>query len=234
MIKKCIKCLLDKEIVLFYKANTTKDGYRGTCIDCSKKYCIKYYKNKVKTTLSDDKKELRKIYHKDYYKNNKQKIVKNSKNYYNNNKEEITKKSKKKRNTKKYKRYVNLYNTKNKDKLRKNRSLYESNKKKNDPLYKLTTNIRTLISSSIRKTGFKKTSKTASILGCSFIEFKIHLESQFDNKMTWDNYGSYWQIDHIYPISKCFTEEEILKMNHYLNLRPLEALENNKKNNKII
>ena len=30
-------------------------------------------------------------------------------------------------------------------------------------------------------------------------QLKQHLESQFTPEMSWDNYGSYWEIDHIIP-----------------------------------
>lgn len=68
-------------------------------------------------------------------------------------------------------------------------------------------------------------------------QLMLHLETQFDDKMTWDNYGSYWQIDHIVPISAFnFTsyEDEAFKRCWSLqNLRPLHHLENKKKNNLI-
>jgi len=46
--------------------------------------------------------------------------------------------------------------------------------------------------------------------------------------MNWQNYGKYngqlsfgWDIDHVVPVSSAKTEEEVLKLNHYFNLRPL-------------
>ena len=44
-------------------------------------------------------------------------------------------------------------------------------------------------------------SKIFNILPYTFEELKINLEKQFDNKMTWNNYGSYWHLDHIIPQS---------------------------------
>jgi len=65
-------------------------------------------------------------------------------------------------------------------------------------------------------------------LGCSFEEFKIYLESKFEDWMTWENKGLYngylnygWDIDHKIPISSATTEEEMIKLNHYTNLQPL-------------
>jgi hypothetical protein len=49
--------------------------------------------------------------------------------------------------------------------------------------------------------------------------------------MNWDNYGNpkdgmleynkTWDIDHITPTSSAITEEELIKLNHYTNLKPL-------------
>jgi len=59
--------------------------------------------------------------------------------------------------------------------------------------------------------------------------------------MNWNNYGVYnskgkrtWNIDHIIPISLAQTKEEIIKLNHHTNLRPLCSKENLGKSNKII
>jgi hypothetical protein len=68
---------------------------------------------------------------------------------------------------------------------------------------------------------------------CSFEEFFIHIESQFIDGMSWEN-RSLWHIDHIIPLATAKTEEEILRLNHYTNLRPLWALDNLKKGSKIL
>lgn len=66
------------------------------------------------------------------------------------------------------------------------------------------------------------------ILGCTFEEFKFHLESKFETWMTWENRGLYngefnhgWDIDHIIPGSTAKNEEDLIKLNHYANLQPL-------------
>ena len=93
---------------------------------------------------------------------------------------------------------------------------------------KLKTNIKTLIGHTFRFNRIRKLSKTEIILGCSYEEFKTHLETKFEPWMNWDNRGLYngelnygWDIDHIIPISLASTEEEIIKLNHYSNLQPL-------------
>ena len=70
-------------------------------------------------------------------------------------------------------------------------------------------------------------------MDCSFEEFKLHLESQFDDKMNWENQGTYWHMDHIIPISSAETEEDVYRLNHYKNFQPLYWEDNLKKSNKI-
>ena len=57
-------------------------------------------------------------------------------------------------------------------------------------------------------------------------DLKEHLESQFDENMTWDNMGNYWEIDHIIPqnlFSYESEQDEQFKICWSLaNLRPLE------------
>ena len=50
--------------------------------------------------------------------------------------------------------------------------------------------------------------------------------------MCWNNYATYWQLDHIIPISWAKTEEDVYKLNHYSNFQPLNWLKNIKKSNK--
>ena len=111
-----------------------------------------------------------------------------------------------------------------------NKQTVERNKKRksNDPLYKLMISIRSSISNNFKCGGFKKSKRTEEILGCSFEEFKIHLESKFENWMNWDNKGLYngefdfgWDIDHIKPLNTACCEEDLIKLNHYTNLQPL-------------
>lgn len=64
----------------------------------------------------------------------------------------------------------------------------------------------------------------ASLLGCSSMEFIKHLESQFKNEMSWDNYGIYgWTMDHIRPIKSIDWEnkEDILAVFNHKNIQPI-------------
>lgn len=109
---------------------------------------------------------------------------------------------------------------------------YQKNKMSTNPLYKLSHNVRCLIRNSFKLKRFKKNSKTEQILGCSFEEFKKHIEKQFKEGMSWDN-RSKWHIDHIIPLATAKTEIDVIKLNHYANLQPLWAEDNLKKGSKI-
>ena len=106
---------------------------------------------------------------------------------------------------------------------------YVKQRKQSDPLFKLKCNISSFIGNSINNKGYTKSSRSTKILGCTLDEFKQHLESQFEPWMTWDNYGckspsgpgTTWDIDHIIPLNSAITEEDIIHLNHYTNLRPL-------------
>jgi hypothetical protein len=103
-------------------------------------------------------------------------------------------------------------------------------RRKEDPIFKLKCNIRSRISTSL----LQKNKHTEQILGCSFEDFRVHLESQFESWMSWDNYGGQnidapnirWDIDHINPLHSAQSVEDVLRLNHYTNLRPLCSYDN--------
>ena len=218
-MKSCSKCKLDKELTLFYKCSSSKDGHRSNCITCCKQWKIDNKEKEFEYRLKnkDKRKEYDKnrIYDKEksvqYYLLNKESIISKSKEYYENNRESKLE-------------YQKNYNKINKDK----RNAYLSERRQNDPLFRLITNVRNLIYNSFYYNGYSKNSKTEELLGCSFEELKQHLESKFEPWMNWDNRGLYsgefnygWDIDHVIPLSSVSEESDIIKLNHYTNLQPL-------------
>ena len=83
-----------------------------------------------------------------------------------------------------------------------------------------------MIRNSLKNNGFVKNERTKIILGIPIEEFKIYLESKFIDDMSWENYGVFWDIDHIVPLSTAITEEDVLRLNHYSNLQPLDSYVN--------
>lgn len=122
-----------------------------------------------------------------------------------------------------------------KQQLKEYQNEWMKNKRK-DPLVKLNNSVMHSIWKSLTKNNIKKTNRTLEILGLeNWDKFKNYIESQFTEGMNWNNYGKTrdcWSIDHIIPKSKASTLEEIKKLNHYTNLRPMWHIENIKKSNK--
>lgn len=101
-----------------------------------------------------------------------------------------------------------------------------------NPKNAIADRLRRRINGAMAKMGYKKTSKTQDILGCSWDELKNHIESQFRPGMTWGN-RSAWHIDHRIPLASANTEEDVIRLNHYTNLQPLWAADNLRKSDKL-
>jgi hypothetical protein len=167
------------------------------------------YRNICKPCNRELSRETKKKYMINYRIINSEALKESHKNYEINNKD-------------KRKSYLEL----NKDKIRERSRNYQRLKCKTDPFFKLKKNVRNLIYKSFSVNKVSK--RTKDILGCSFEEFKIHLESKFEPWMNWENRGKYngelnygWDIDHIVPISSAKNEEELIRLNHFSNLQPL-------------
>lgn len=203
--KICSKCNIEKDICDFNKKKDTKDGYRNHCRECQK------------------------------LTRNKQKDKEGYKKWASANKEHLRLKAKKYRLLKGITpRNINGLNKEPKIRIRltpeekkeKKRLYYK--KRMEEPLFKLSKNIRRRILSSLKRKNLYKTTNTQIMIGCSFEDFKKHIESLWEDWMNWDNYGLYngepnygWDIDHIKPTSIAKTEEEMIKLFHYTNTQPL-------------
>lgn len=99
-------------------------------------------------------------------------------------------------------------------------------------LTKFGHRVRNLIKESFKSRGFRKSGKSASILGCDVEFFRSWIASQFLPGMSYENHGD-WHIDHYIPISFAKTEEEVIILNHYSNLRPIWGRDNLKKRNTL-
>ena len=112
------------------------------------------------------------------------------------------------------------------------RTDYFNKRKLTDPCYKLLCNYRVRVHHFLK--GGVKSMQTRELVGCSLPELKVHLEQQFTEGMTWDNYGK-WHVDHIIPCAtfRPATEESMRKCFHFSNLQPLWALDNLRKGSRL-
>lgn len=117
---------------------------------------------------------------------------------------------------------------KTKDSRREEKRVYAKERRAKDVNFKLRGNLANRINYALRHGG-SKSAKTCEMLGCSIEKLKDHLESQFAEGMTWENYGlNGWHVDHIRPCASfdLTLDEEQKKCFHYTNLQPMWAEDN--------
>lgn len=234
--KTCKTCGALKLTKEFDKDNKSKDGLRYSCKDCRRKEkslwaCKKYQKEKGKVKIC---KVCRK--EKTYCEFSKDKSRKDglryeckvcqkevSKRYIQNNKIKIS-----------IARKINIEKHPERFREYRRKSVYK--RVKNDILFKIKSRVAYSIRKVLRKNNLYKNKRTVEILGCSIEDFKIYIEKQFEPWMNWDNYGRKqtksvkpnisWDFDHIVPLSYAKTIEDVIKLNHYSNLQPLDSYVN--------
>lgn len=103
-------------------------------------------------------------------------------------------------------------------------------KRMSDVNYKLKKNLRSRLRIALK--GIAKSNTTEKLLGCTIQYFQEHIQKQFIDGMSWDNYGRKgWHVDHKKPCAEFdlrITEEQN-KCFHYSNLQPLWWYDNLKK-----
>jgi hypothetical protein len=132
--------------------------------------------------------------------------------------------------------YHQKWREKNIDKHREYKRKYEKHRKDTDPLYKLITNFRTAIWTVLKESNVDKYGHYFDVLQYSPEELINHLEKQFKDDMTWDNYGI-WHVDHKLPITSFdiqeMGDEEFMRCWCLDNLQPMWGEENIRKSNKV-
>lgn len=77
--------------------------------------------------------------------------------------------------------------------------------------------------------------KYTEMLGCSWDVLREWLESNFSPEMNWENYGTFWHVDHTMPCASFdFTDEASVRACfNWSNLAPMVGAENLSKGDKI-
>ena len=208
-VNACSKCAEEKPMASFYK------GHRQ-CKKCMNASSKTYYARNLPAIASYGKTyretrgaELR-VDAKERYKKNRTHLLAKQKSYRKNHSKEILAYHRK------------YYKKRNKE------------RRKTDINFKLASNLRSRLWQSLA--GNIKSAKTLELLGCTVEELREHLQKQFQDDMTWENYGLRgWHVDHIKPCTKfdLSKEAEQRACFHYSNLQPLWAEDNLKKGNKF-
>ena len=201
--KVCFRCKKEKDINEFHKNKRNTDGHKGTCKTCCRLYV-------------DEHIEKKRQYEKNHYEERKPK----RKNYF-----------KEYRKTDKYKESKKRSYLKNRDKWKKespeHRRRREKGRYENDLTYNIIKKLRTRFYKAVTRNS--KHSSILDLVCCSIDDLKKHIESLFQEGMTWDLLVTgKIHIDHIKPIDQFdMTDyEEQKKCFHWSNLQPLWAKDN--------
>lgn len=190
-----------------------------------KKICSKCKENKDTSYFSPDKhtpsgvgyhcRKCRSIHY--YYSKDRERIKNKSKKwYYSNNKRALLVRK--------------IY----RDTHKQERKAYLA-KRRNEIDFRIIHSLRNRLRLAIKNN--QKRGSAIRDLGCSVSELKEHLEKQFQEGMSWGNYGRKgWHIDHIKPLSKIdlTDKQQFLEANHYTNLQPMWFYDNIRKRDKEI
>ncbi|PCI28788.1 hypothetical protein COB55_03435 [Candidatus Wolfebacteria bacterium] len=234
-MKRCSNqdCNEIKPLDEFYKG-------QSNCIECYKLKNEQYYKDnceqikKVTKEYAENHQEEIKTYRKQYRIDNVDKLKEKSKKHYKEHKEESSIKSAEyyQKNKERIKENVREYNRNNRDKI----NFRRRELRKNDSLFNLREAIGRMVRKTLKLIGTMKKGKSVDYVGYTPEQLMLRLEMNFTKYMNWDNYGTYWEIDHIisidYFLKKGQKNPKII--NALSNLQPLTCDENRSKGNKLI
>ena len=226
--KICIICNKDLSIDNF-SLDKRYNTYNNQCIKC--KYEIskpRIIKNKEKIARKkqewvDNNRERVKANQEKWHENNLEYREKYQKSYYNANRDKILENNKK-------------YNNENKEKVRVRKSEWTKQQRLTNPQLRVKDSMRARVRGLLTRDNITKKNTTQELIGCDFEYLRKHLESQFTEGMTWENYGrNGWHVDHIIPCNNFdLTDiEQQKKCFHYTNLQPLWEFDNLSKGSKI-
>lgn len=162
-----------------------------------------------------------------------------SRQYYLRNRERIISRSKSK-GKEKIKLANQKYYNNNKAKHREICNRYRKKKWKDDPSYAMCMTLRSNLNkyfhkctsvpiptSDLSNSNFSTQNNRApslQIIGCTRAQLIHYIEKQFDSNMNWSNRVSYWNVDHIIPVSYFIKKGLPWELAcHYTNYQPLES-----------
>ncbi len=215
MTIKCNRCEVEKNHTKeFFKSKIVKgkEYLEKVCKECrNKAWILAKQKRMSNPDYAAKITKQRKDYSKKHYQNNK--------NWYKNRSQRL------KDSYKQWKR--DNYNPQKEKERHAKRML--------NPTYKVSKYISNRIRQLIRDKDF---ASVIDLLDYSIQDLMYSLEKQFRDGMNWDNYGNYWHIDHIKPVShfnfKSKNDPEFKQCWALSNLQPLLKIENLSKGNRFI
>jgi hypothetical protein len=222
-MKHCRTCNTDKDESEFYKNAHYKDGFTSQCI-----ICIRERRKKSNTEIMRrwryNNHDQYLEYQRSYYEKNKDWINQKRRDYCDTRRDVLRKQQKE----------CKLRNPERTKELR----TEQQRRALSTPKGKLNHIFRQSITRTLKS---RKGGKSwVNIVGYDLKSLMKHLEKQFTEGMTWDNYGmgfGKWNIDHIIPITafnyEKYSDLDFKKCWALKNLRPMWSLENTSKGCRI-
>jgi hypothetical protein len=212
---------IKKDLQYYYTGKPCKNGHldyrdvkKGNCNTCLKNYFKKYFQDN-----SEKLKDKAKLYQNNIYADPiKKEIFKERQQLWKDN------------NIDKVRGYTNKFYQTNILTERVRRSAYFKKRREEDPNFKLSKNISSAIYKCLKQT--KNNLTWLKFVDYDLATLKDWLENKFKEGMSWENYGSYWHLDHVRPLSWFNLETEFKEAWALNNLQPLEAFLNLSKNNR--
>lgn len=210
----CNKCKIVKPYSEFNKEARSKTGYNPICRECVNSY-MRAYKAEYRKT--EKYKEAHRKYqtsdgYREWQRNHKRKPTERLRD----------------------REYRKTHKMSEASRIKMN--AYRMARYRSSPKVRIDHSMAISMGSSLQ--GAKGGRRWESLVGYTIKDLMNHLEKLFDASMTWENYGSYWHIDHKIP--KCYYKFDNTDAQSFIdcwsldNLQPLEAGENLRKNNKLI
>lgn len=131
-------------------------------------------------------------------------------------------------------RRVMAYQAGNK-KYRANRLAAHKRRRETDTEFNLKLRLRRRMNGAMHSADATATASTMELLGCKPSDLRAHLETQFVDGMSWENYGE-WEVDHIRPCASfdLTDEQQQRECFHFSNLQPLWMSDNRSKGAKLV
>ncbi len=217
MDKQCSACEAVKPIGEFYKNILSKDGHQAKCSVCAR------VKARARRVDSETRNRDRLMAARRYYAMSAEQRKELRQKAYDSGKNAI---------------WCKRYRENNKEKVARMAKQNMRKRRKNNPQFRLSDSMSSLMRNALRYNNLSKNNTTwKKLAGYTEIELQEHLELQFVDGMTWDNYGE-WHVDHIIPISffqyKSPNDVEFKICWRLENLQPMLAMDNKMKSNKIM
>lgn len=216
--KTCLRCNIEKPSEEFSVLKNGKFGLNSWCKRCHREYA---------KSRRDDPKFLEKL--REYNvlewatrpQADKEEVNARRRSRYPDKKEEINEK--------------NRANRKANPEIGKKQNEKKMARYRSDLDFRIKENLRSRLRQAL--VGEQKAGSAIKDLGCSISELRLHLESKFQEGMTWENRGvgkGKWNIDHIIPLSafKLSERQHVVLACNYLNLQPLWTEDNVSKGNR--